>query len=78
MPSMKRKNHNWNQIHRIVITKLGFRQVSSYQNQFLYYQRDGSPIIPVQKSNNLSIEYVRKVIPLFSISYEDFVKLLKE
>lgn len=69
--------HNWNQIHRVVTIKLGFIQISTYRNEFLYYQRGSGPVLPIQKSNSLTVDYVKKVIPYFGISYVDFLNLLK-
>ena len=34
-------------------------------------------IIPIKKSNSLSKDYTQKVIPLFGISYNEFVVLYK-
>ena len=72
-----KRTHNWNQIHRVVTVKLGFRQVSSYRNTALYYKRDDGIVIPLQKSNTLTVDYVKKLMPFFGISYSDFLSLYK-
>jgi len=72
-----RKTHNWNQIHYVVTTILGYKSLSKYRDAYVYYQRAGSYIIPVKKSNSLSKEYTQKLIPLFGISYNEFVDLYK-
>jgi len=78
MPSTKLRKHNWNQIHKVATTKLGFKQVSDYKNEFIYYRRGDGPVVIVQKSNILSLEYVKKVIPSFGISYDEFVGLYND
>lgn len=62
-----RKTHNWNQIHHVVTAILGYRSLSKYRDAYVYYQRAGSYIIPVKKSNSLSKEYAEKIITLFGI-----------
>ncbi len=71
-----RKTHNWNQIHYVVTTILGYKSFSKYRDAYVYYQRAG-PTIPVKKCNSISKELTQKIIPLFGISYNEFVDLYK-
>jgi hypothetical protein len=61
----------------VVTAILGYKSFSKYLDAYVYYQRAGSHIIPVKKSNSLSKEYTQKIIPLFGISYDEFVDLYK-
>ena len=68
------KNHNWNQFHKILY-KLGYIQVSSYENQFLYYRNPFGDIITIQKEDDYPIEYVNTILKKIGVSYEIFVRL---
>ncbi len=72
-----RKTHNWNQIHYVVTTILGYKSFSKYRDSYVYYNRAGSYTIPVKKHNSLSKELTQKIIPLFGISYNEFIDLYK-
>lgn len=72
-----RKTHNWNQIHYVVTTKLGYISFSGYRVGYVYYQRPGSITISLKKSNSISKELTQKIMLLFSISYNDFICLHK-
>ncbi len=56
---------------------LGYKSFSKYRDAYVYYQRADFYIIPIKKSNSLSKDYTQKVIPLFGISYNEFVVLYK-
>ena len=66
--------HNWNQFHK-VLTILGFIQVSSYEDRYLYYRDPYGKKMAIPKSTEITIEYAQELVKRVGIDYVTFVKI---
>jgi predicted RNA binding protein YcfA (HicA-like mRNA interferase family) len=65
--------HNWHQVVT-VLEDLGFRQVSGYGNEILYFKHEKDErIIVFYKSNKMKHPYLLTILRRLGITYEEFV-----
>lgn len=71
------EHHNSNQFHKALL-KLGYRQVYSHADSYLYYQNDLGVKVTIMKSNKLDIGYVHKQLALIGIDHKTFISLYSQ
>jgi hypothetical protein len=75
---MARKEHNWNQIHRVLL-RLGFKQVSETPyNDKLFYQRGDDEEVMLYKSNKMDKALIEAIAENLGMTYDDFVSIYKQ
>ena len=71
------ESHNWNQFHKALL-KLGYTQVSNYENKYLYYHNAVGTKVTLMKSNRLDDGYVHKQLALIGIDHKTFISLYSQ
>lgn len=70
-------SHNWKQITK-VLEKIGFNQMQSYEQGFVYYIHPEKKMrIPVQKNNKLPLKYVIALLGVIKLDYSYFIPLIR-
>lgn len=63
--------HNWNQIHNALLHR-NFRVKQDYTEGIISYEGStGEPLV-INKSNNMSCEFLETVLGYLGITYEEF------
>ena len=65
--------HNWNQIHQVLIAN-NYIVVQSYSQGVISYRHPKQSPLVINKSNNMSCEFLNSILGRINISYEIFVQ----
>ena len=65
--------HNWNQIHRFLL-RSGYRQVIDQTDGIISYVNGQGRRLTIIKSNNMSCEYLERILQQINVTYEEFVE----
>ena len=63
--------HNWNQIHQFLLNK-EFKQIKEQDDGIISYQDKMERRLTIIKSNNMSGEYLERILEQLEVTYEDF------
>jgi hypothetical protein len=69
-------HHNWWQV-KAALEKQGWKEILTYEDKMLYFQKDGRKI-GYEKSNNMSLPYTMTLLKMVEMDYETFVKLYSD
>lgn len=69
--------HNWNQIHDVLL-KLGYRQVSDYNDRYLYYVNDENIKVTIPKSNRIDLIIIKNILTIVGLPYDKFVAMYRD
>ena len=69
--------HNWNQIHKLLLDRLAYTQIISYDSGIISYRSPAGRKIVIKKQNKISQEYVFWILLHIGFDYDAFVKFIK-
>ena len=69
--------HNWNQIHKLLLDRLGYKQIIRYSSGIISYRSPAGRKLVIKTQNKMSMDYVFSILLHIGFDYEAFRRFIK-